>query len=314
MRMSGKKDGKDWARSGQDLGIDQRLSSQRQARIVNRDGSFNVLRNRRGPHDVFSYNNLLQMSLPRVFCVVLALFLLINVVFAAVYMLCGSNTLVVSGPDPQLSPFERALFFSVHTLSTIGYGNVVPVGLDANLAVACESFVGLFGLSLITGIVFSRFARPATRIRFSERGALTVGETPKLTMRLTNTSSTEVIQVEASAIAAFFEPGSPSRRFRPLALERDEVAFLPLAWTLVHPVDDKSPFYGMDEQALKALEGEIILQVTGIDQTSSQMVYARTSYTTREIVWNGRFVEVHRRGERSGLLEVDLSRFDMIEQ
>ena len=184
----------------------------------------------------------------------------------------------------------------------------------ANTLVAFESFLGLFGFSLVTGLLFARFSRPATRLRFSRLGVLQTRGSAALLFRVTNTSRTEVIQVEASATVAVVDVSDPSaRRYLTLPLENDRIALLPLTWTLVHRITPESPLHGMGKDYFKSLRGEVILQVSGLDVVSSQVIRARTSYTVAEIIWGGRFAEVYRRDEQTGLLDVDLSRFDVIE-
>ncbi len=306
--------GRHTSHSGEDLGIGNALSGQAQDRLINRDGSFNVLRSRRSARELFSYSTFLHMSSGSFLLFVVFLFVALNLVFAYGYLLFGAGALADSGPDPQVSTFWRAFFFSVHTFTTIGYGNVVPIGARANTLVAVESFAGLFGFSLVTGLLFARFARAAVRIRFSQNGVMRLDGDPALLIRLTNVARSEIIQVEASLTAAYFEKGQPSiRRYTALALERNSISFLPLGWTLVHRVTPDSLFFGLSREQFQALKGEIILQVSGVDQTSAQTIHARISYVASEVIWNGKFADIYRRDKGTGLLDIDLSRFDEVE-
>lgn len=299
------------AQSGQDLGIGDVLSEQKRQRLLNRDGTFNVQRNRRGFRDELSYATFLQMSWPHFLTSVVVSFFLVNFIFASGYLLCGIGGLALNGPDPQVGHFWRAYFFSVHTFATIGYGNIVPVGMKANLLVTVESFFGLFGYSLVTGLLFARFAKPIARIRFSKKAAVRTKEKPGLLIRLTNVSRSELIQMEASMVVAFFDPGLELiRQYFPLDLERSKVSFLPLAWTLVHPIGPESPFYNLTEQTFRERSGEVIVQVSGTDQASSQVVYSRISYTSDDMVWNAKYVDMYRHDKSSGLLSIDMERFD----
>jgi len=301
-------------RSGQDLGIGDVLSEQKRLRLLNRDGTFNVLRNHKTLRDDFSYATFLQMSWMHFLTSVVLSFFLVNLIFATAYVLCGYDALVLNGPDPQIGHFWRAYFFSVHTFATIGYGNIVPVGLRANLLVTVESFFGLFGYSLVTGLLFARFAKPVARIRFSEKAALRTNDKPALLVRLTNKSRSELIQIEATMTATFFDPESETiRRYFPLPLERAKVSFLPLGWTIVHAITADSPFYGLTPDKFRELSGEVIVQVSGTDQASSQVVYARTSYTVADIDWNAKYVDMYRHDKGTGLLGIDMEKFDSTE-
>ena len=74
-----------------------------------------------------------------------------------------------------------------------------------------------------------------------------------------------------------------------LALERDRVLFMPLTWTIVHPIDSQSPLNGMTAAALAQMQAEVLILVKGVDDSFSQTVHARYSYRFDEIVWNARF-------------------------
>jgi inward rectifier potassium channel len=298
-------------RSGQDLGIGDVLSEQKRQRLLNRDGTFNVLRNRKSYRDELSYATFLQMSWTHFLISVVILFFGTNLLFATGYLLCGHDALGLNGPDPGVSHFWQAYFFSVHTFATIGYGNIVPVGMKSNLLVTVESFFGLFGYSLVTGLLFARFAKPIARIRFSHKAAMRTNDKPALLIRLTNASRSELIEIEATMVAAFFDSeGEVIRRYFPLTLERSKVSFLPLAWTLVHFVTAESPLHGITKEQFRAANGEVIVQVSGRDQASSQVVYARISYTADEVDWGARYVDMYRHDRGTGLLSIDMEKFD----
>jgi inward rectifier potassium channel len=297
--------------SGQDLGIGDILSGQKRRRLLNRDGTFNVLRNRKSFRDDFSYATFLRASWPVFLFSVVLLFVVMNLLFAEGYMLCGPDALGVNGPDPHVNRFFRAYFFSVHTFATIGYGNIVPVGLPANFLVVVESFFGLLGYSLTTGLLFARFAKPIARIRFSRRGVVRTNDKPALLIRMTNASRSEVIELEATVVASLFDPDNPLlRQYFPLDLERKHISFLPLGWTVVHRITEGSPFYGMTPEEFQQRDGEILLQVSGTDQASSQVVYTRISYTADDLDWNAKYTEMYIHDKRTGLLGIDMDLFD----
>src|SRR5437868_3716385 len=146
-----------------DLGFGSIMSQQKRLRLLNRDGSFNVGRKRTLWSRFTSYHALLTMSWSRFIILIICGYLLANFVFAVIYVLCGPGTLQSSAESNLHSRFFQAFFFSVHTFSTIGYGNTVPVGLLANVIVTIESLTSLLGFALATGLVFSRFSRPVAK-------------------------------------------------------------------------------------------------------------------------------------------------------
>ena len=264
--------------------------------------------------DSVSYDRLLLMSWPRFFVLVTFSFILLNVIFGAAYLACGKQALALNGPDIKVSDVWRAFFFSVHTFATIGYGNIVAIGLPANLLVALEALVGLLAYAIATGLLFARFSRPLARIRFSRYAAIApdAAGNSALEIRLANPTRTEMIQLKAGLLFSFFDNSltPAARRFFPLSLEREAVAFMPLIWTLTHPIDKNSPLFGLDAARLNATRAEILLNMAGIDEVSAQSVYSRTSYTAADIVWNAKHSDIYIRDADSNLLGIDLSRFD----
>ena len=298
----------------QNFGFGVVMASQPGVRLINTDGTFNVARTRKTLLDHFSYPTLLNVGWPMFFGWVMAVFLVLNAIFAALYLLCGPGALVEAGPSLKVGLLWRALFFSVHTFSTIGYGNVVPVGHAANLIVSLEALTALLNAALITGLVFARFSKPNIRIEFSTRGVVRLRNKPALLVRLRNLTRNEVLEVEATVLAWLLDPADgKSRRFHTLAIERSKITFLPLSWTIAHFIAPGSPFHGLTEQQLREQFGEVIVQIRGIDQTSSQPIYARASYTVDQIAWNARYADQYVTDPESGALGIDPKRFHDVE-
>jgi len=61
---------------------------------------------------------------------------------------------------------------------------------------------------------------------------------------------------------------------------------------VMHAIDRDSPFYGATSATLQALNAELVVTATGIDETIAQPVHTRTSYLADEILWDHRFVDV----------------------
>jgi len=128
-------------------------------RAINRDGTFNVHRKGTRWRDVNLYLMLIDTTWPRFLAVVLGGFLSINIVFATTYMLLGIEHL--QGSEPEMSAFTNAFFFSIHTLTTVGYGNMFPRGAGANLVAAIEAATGLMVFAIATGLLYGRFSKPS---------------------------------------------------------------------------------------------------------------------------------------------------------
>ncbi len=299
-----------------DLGFGSVVASQSRQRLLNRDGSFNVARRGLGVWSSLSvYHALLRMSWPRFLATLAGAYLAANAGFALVYLACGPGAL--AGGDLGMGgSFLRAFFFSVQTMATIGYGQIVPMGIAANLVVVAEALVGVLGFALATGLLFARVSRPTARIIFSRRAVIAPYRGGRAFMlRIANARRSEIVELDAKVVLSLFEQvdGRRARRFHNLALERQRVAFFPLAWTIVHPIDAGSPLRGRSEAELLAAEAEFLVLLTGMEETFSQTVHARSSYRATEVVWGARFSDLFNRDAADGDLTIDVTRLHAYE-
>jgi len=297
-----------------DLGFGSVVARESRERLLNQDGSFNVDRRGRGLlASISPYHALLTMSWRKYFGLVIAAYFVVNLTFAAAYEACGPGALEVSGA--RQASYLEAFFFSVQTLATIGYGRIAPVGMTANMLVTVESLVGLLGLALATGILFARFSRPIADIVFSRVAIVSPYKDKNAFMfRIANRRTNEMLEVQAEVIFSRLEGPDRVRRFHNLSLERPKVVFFPLSWTVVHPIGETSPMRGLTHQDLVDSDAEFLILLTGIDETFSQTVQARSSYKAEEIVWGARFQDVFRRPRDGGVLSVDVGKLHDIER
>jgi len=299
-----------------DLGFGTRVTQQSRQRLLNRDGSFNVYRRGLsffGRLDAF--HALLTMSWRRFFALSFAFYVVVNVLFATGYMLCGPGALLgVSQAEwPKRLPW--AFFFSVETFTTVGYGNIAPQTIAADVLVTLEAFVGLLATALVTGIAFARFTRPTASIAFSKRAVIAPYRGgAALMFRMINVRRSELSSLDATVVLALVEErhGIRARRFHSLPLERSHVAFFPLAWTVVHPVDRESPLCGLGPAELEERDAELLVLITAIDDKLSQTTQARTSYAAEEVAWGARFADMFEPGD-GGPLAVHVGKLDEIE-
>lgn len=277
-----------------DLGFGSVVARESRKRLLNRDGTFNVRREGLGFWQAISiYHYLLNLSWPRFLSYVGLTYVAANALFAVLYVAAGSHALTGFEGEPVELRFVDAFFFSVHTLATIGYGTIAPANTAANLLVTVESLVGLLGFAVVAGIVFARFARPTAQILFSERALIApYRDKTAFMFRIVNQRSNQLVDLEAKVLFARRKGSggrSTDREFVPLKLERHSVVFFPLAWTIVHPIDDFSPLRGISKEELCRSDVEFLILLNGFDETFSQTVHSRASYTGDEIVWGARF-------------------------
>lgn len=302
-----------------DLGFGSVVARESLRRFLNRDGTFNVRREGFGRWEALSaYHYLLTISWPRFLAYVAGAYVTLNALFALAFVACGPSALTGFSNQSMGERFWRSFFFSVHTLATIGYGNIVPVTFAANVMVAFESLVGLLGFAIIAGIMFSRFARPRAEIVFSKYAVVApYRDTNALMFRIVNKKRNEIVEMAAKVLLARRKRGgiSPNdREFIPLKLERDRVVFFPLSWTIVHPIDETSPLRGCSAGELRDADAELLILLNGFDETFSQTVHTRSSYKVDEVVWGAKFTSMFNPLDDDGTISIDIRKLHDIER
>jgi len=261
-------------------------------RSINKDGSFNVYRRGGSWRDFHPYLQMLSMSWPRFFATILGGYLLLNVLFALAYFALGPGHLQGADGVSEMDRFLNDFFFSTHTLTTVGYGNMVPASLTTNILASLEAIAGLMAVALGTGLLFGRFSRPSAKIAFSEHILMApYQDQGSLQLRIVNMRPNVLMELEANLVLMTVEgpPGKMKRQFTPLKLERDKIYFLALTWTIVHPVDETSPLFGRTAEDLARLQAEFVILIKAFDDTFSQAVHARYSYRYDELMWQAKF-------------------------
>ena len=294
-----------------DPGIGEKFS-RRTKRAINHDGSFNV-RRRGGPHRHDPYQYLIQMNWWPFIGGVVGFFLLLNVAFAGGYLLLGLHQLAgatTAGGGGQ--HFLTALFFSVQTFTSVGYGHVYPATNATGFLSSLEALVGVLSFALATGLLYGRFSRPTARIHFSHSAIISrrADGTPCLQFRIANQRNNILINLEARVLLKTVDTATNDQRYAFLPLERDSVSFFPLSWTIVHDITPGSPLHGLGPEDYARLDLEVLVQLKGFDDTFAQDVHARNSYTHEEIEWHRRYIRAYEAAE-DGVAVIDL---DLVHQ
>jgi inward rectifier potassium channel len=287
------------------------------SRFVNKDGSFNVKRSGLSLlQNLHIYHTLIEMSWLKFAIVTLSFYTLINLLFAFLYVLVGVEHLVGIIGNNFVDKFWEAFFFSAQTLTTVGYGRISPAGFTSSMIAAIESMVGLMGFAIITGILYGKFSRPTARIIFSEQAIIAPYRgINALEFRIVNQRKNQLIEVEVQVLLSMNKLVDGQRKgvFLDLPLESKRVNFFPLPWTIVHPIDDNSPIQNYTNQDLIDADAEIIIMVKAYDDSFSQHVYKRYSYTASEIIWGAKFNIIYKNGS-DGYLNLMLDKFQEIER
>jgi inward rectifier potassium channel len=263
-------------------------------RFVNKDGSANV--EKRGL-SFFSriswYHTMLTMSGWKFLGILLAFYAAINLVFATGYYFIGIEYLNgIDATGSELLKFGKAYFFSAQTFTTVGYGHISPNGFMTSALAAAEALTGLLSFAIATGLFYGRFSRPVAYIKFSHNAIVAPYKGGKgLMIRMAAFKNTNIIDAHARATVGMSveHDGQLVNKFYPLELEISNISSLSLSWTVVHNINENSPFYGFTKEDFANADGEIILHVKAFDDLFSATVTTSTSYTFGEIVYGAKF-------------------------
>ena len=300
----------------QDIGFGTTIHQKASTRLLKRDGSFNV---RRTGYSMLRsrsmYHHLLTTSWPKFIGILLVVFILINFFFGMLFFLAGRGGLGGLQSTTEAGRILESFFFSIQTFATIGYGTVHPVSILTNLLVSIEALSGMLAYAVGTGLVFSRFSRPNARILFSDKAIIAPYKKIRaFQFRIVNERKSQIINLGCRVVMSRleFDDSGLKRKFYDLKLERDQVMFFPLNWTVVHPIDEKSPLYNATADDLLKSDAEFLVLLEGVDDTFSQVVYSRSSYKASEIEWGKRFKPVLDELP-DGSIQIDLLRISEIE-
>jgi inward rectifier potassium channel len=234
--------------------------------------------------------------------VVFAYFICINLFFASLYYFSGIEGLRGVEAATETDKFFEAFFFSTQTLSTVGFGRLSPGSNIISIIAAIESLVGLLGFALATGLLYARFSRPQARILYSKNAIIAPFKDGKaFQFRIANKiSNSQITEMNCRVTVAKLETenGVKVRRFRPLELEIQNILFFPMTWTINHPIDENSPLFGMSYEDMKGADLEFLISLNGFDDTFSQNVSTRYSYSHDELVYGAKWISVFSTNEQ----------------
>ncbi len=259
------------------------------------------------------YHALISISWQRFVALFLLVFLLFNMIFGGLYTLDPDG--LSMAPADRLTLTASAFFFSVHTVATVGYGNIYPVDLYSNVVVVVEITFGLLFFALTSGLVFARFSRPTARVLFSNRAVVgTYKGAPTLMLRAANQRHNFIFEahVRCSLLRREKTNGREMRRFYDLKLDRAMTPVFSLSWLIMHRIDEASPLFGVDQPRFEAAGDEIIVSLTGLDSSVAQNIHARAGYGPGDVLWDHEFADVISADER-GRPTIDYRRFHDVE-
>lgn len=302
----------------QDLGFGTQVNDHN-TRLLNRDGSFNV---KRSGGTFWSrlniFNRLVVCSWQRFFMLVISFYLTLNFIFAAIYEFFGIENLQGADLTSPQSRFMDAFFFSSQTLTTVGYGRIAPVGFWTSSVAAVESLLGLLIFALATSLLYGRFSKPVAHILYSDKAIIAPYlDVTGFMFRIVNERANQLIDLQVEVAMSILEKqpnGKDARRYYGLDLERNKVNFFPTNWTIVHPITQESPMFGLNKDELLNRSVEFLILIKATEDTFNQIVHSRISYHANEIVYGAKFASMLADSGTPGLTNLDLTKLSDIQE
>jgi inward rectifier potassium channel len=219
----------------------------------------------------------------------LALFELLNLFFAALYAMDPN------GISNSRGSFWNDYLFSVQTVAPIN-SELAARSTYVHIVETFEAFFGILYMAAAAGVMFARFSRPYARVLFSKVAVIAPFDgVPTLMFRAANQRGNQIFDASVSvslARQATTLEGVTMRRFEELKVQRSRSPLFALSWTIMHVIDEKSPLYGATLDQLYDMQFELLILLSGTDDTLADVIYARHSYTPDEILMDHRFVDV----------------------
>ena len=277
-------------------------SSDTGGRFINKDGSYNLVKEGMPFHKRFSiFNDMLNLPLWKFIGIIFIFFLLINFIFSVLYFLVGPQQLNGLESGSNWKVFREIFYFSTQTFTTVGYGHVNPVGDAANIVAGIEALTGFLSLAIATGLIYGRFSKPRSYLIFSDEALISpYKEGTALMFRFAAFKDKHAltdVEIRVNVGLLLVENDKPAFKYFVLDLERTKIESMPMSWTVVHPIDENSPLYGFTEADMKTADVELYVMLKGFDDVFSNYVQQRTSYTFNEIFFNRRFEPMYRESE-----------------
>jgi len=271
-------------------------------RFINKDGTYNLQKVGMPFQKRFSiFHDMLNLPLWKFISIIFLFFIAINLVFTCIYFFIGAQQLEGLTKGDSWKIFREMFYFSTQTFTTVGYGHVNPAGDGANVVAAVEALTGFLSLAIATGLIYGRFSKPRSYLAFSDYALVSPYKEGKALMfrfaAFKDKHSLTELEIRVNVGLLVAENEKPDYKYFSLNLERTRVETMPMSWTVVHPIDENSPFFGFSEDDMKTADVELYVNLRGFDDVFSNYVQQRTSYTFNEILFNRKFVPMYRESD-----------------
>lgn len=286
-------------------------------RFYNRDGRPNVIKKGVGVLNRYSwYHTMLGMKRGKFLLLLLLIYTSVNLVFAGIYYVIGINHLAGINTGSTWKNFTEVFFFSAQTFTTVGYGRISPTGFVTSAVSTFEAFLGLLSFAIATGLFYGRFSRPQAFLKFSDNALIAPykdGTAFMFRMAPYKNNNLSEAEVKLTMVVTTEENGKLTDKFYNLDMELSKVNSLTLSWTVVHPINEQSPFYGFSKEDIQKTDIEVLVYIKAFDEVFSNNVVARTSYVASEIVWGAKFKLIYYPSEDKSKTIIDLDKLNQFD-
>jgi inward rectifier potassium channel len=263
------------------------------------------------------YHTMLALPRAKFLIFLLALYIIVNLLFAGIYYLIGIDHLAGVHEGSDLKNFSEVFFFSAQTFTTVGYGRISPVGFLASAVSTFEAFLGLLSFAIATGLFYGRFSRPRAFLQFSHNALIApYKEGTALMFRMAPYKNNTLSEAEVTVNLAMQleENGKMVNRFFNLKLEIAKINSLALSWTIVHSIDETSPLYNFNYTDMMNANMEALVFVKAFDEVFSNTVVQRFSYIAPEVVWGAKFKMMYHADKENGTTILNLDKLNAYEK
>ncbi|HET9435087.1 MAG TPA: ion channel [Chitinophagaceae bacterium] len=263
------------------------------------------------------YHSMLAMPRAKFLLFLLLAYIAINFLFAGIYYVIGIDHLAGVQKGSPVKNFTEVFFFSAQTFTTVGYGRISPVGFMASAVSTFEAFLGLLSFALATGLFYGRFSRPRAFLNFSHNALIAPykdGIALMFRMAPYKNNLLSEAEVKVNLAMQLEENGKMMNRFFNLDLEISKINALALSWTIVHPINEKSPLYNFNYTDMVSAKIEALVFVKAFDEVFSNTVVQRFSYIAAEVIWGARFKMMYHADDKKRRTVLDLNKLNDYEK
>jgi inward rectifier potassium channel len=280
-------------------------------RYYRKDGKPNIIRKGINFFDQLSwYHTMLSMPRWKFWLWLIIPYIIVNAVFAFAYYSIGIGHLNGIEKGSEWHNYIECFFFSFQTFTTVGYGHVSPSGTLTSSVAAFESFLGVLTLALAAGVFYGRFSKPRSFLKFSDIALIApYRDGTAFMFRTAPYKNNHLMEAEVKLTMGMrvMRNGEEKNEFYTLNVEFSKINALVLNWTIVHPINENSPMYGMSLEELKNVGAEVLVYLKAFDEGFANTVIARTSYIAGEIIEGAKFKPMYERssGGEATILHID---------